>query len=138
MGHQIDKQREYLILFITIVALFVFNIFFLQLHTLGWVSACLGIICWGIQRAGAQITFSAMIFRRTPVKFYGTAIGIYSLLTGIGVFISSTISGYLAQTSYSSAFTFSGVFAFLALLLAVYMYRNDKSKLYDKQSFSES
>jgi len=131
MGYQIDKKREYQILFITILALLVFNIFFLQLESFGWISACLGIVCWGIQRAGAQITFSSMIFRRTPVKFYGTAIGIYSLLTGIGFFISSTISGYLAQTSFNLAFIFSGVFAFLALILALYMYYNDKSQIVD-------
>ena len=129
MGYQIDRKREYQILFVTIIALLVFNIFFLQLDNFGWISACLGIVCWGIQRAGAQITFSAMVFRRTPVKFYGTAIGIYSLITGIGFFISSSLCGYLAQTSYNLAFTFSGTFAFLALILALYMYRTDKSQI---------
>lgn len=125
MGYMIDKKKEYQILFLTITSLIWFNIFFLNLTYLGWTCACLGIICWGIQRVGAQITFSAMIFKRTPIKFYGTAIGIYSLLTGLGFFASSLISGYLAQTSFANVFILSGCLSMMALALAFYIYLND-------------
>ncbi len=126
MGYQIDNNKEYKILFITIIALLMFNMFSLQLDTLGWFGACIALICWGIQRAGAQITFSTMIFKRTPKKFYGTAIGIYSLVTGIGVFISSSISGYLAEHNFNHVFMFSSFFACMSLIFATYMCLNDK------------
>jgi hypothetical protein len=70
--------------------------------------AILGLMTWGIQRVGAQITFSAMIFRLIPEKFYGTAIGIYYVLSGIVSLLASSISGYLAGYSFNYVFFFSG------------------------------
>lgn len=122
MGYYVDKKKDYYVLFITILALFGFNVFFLQLQESSWIFASLGIVCWGIQRAGAQITFPAMIFKNTPVKYYGTAIGVYSLLSGLGVFISSMISGYLAQSTFIDVFILSGFFSLVALSLAIYMH----------------
>jgi MFS family permease len=125
MGYWVDKKKDYFIMFLTIISLFLFNLFYSNVSETSWVFAGFGLVCWGVQRAGAQITFSAMIFKRTSVKYYGTAIGVYSLLSGFGVFIASFISGYLAQTSFTYVFMLSGSFSLCALLLAFYMYKTD-------------
>ena len=118
IGYWVDKKKDYQVLIITILALLGFNIFSSQISGISWVLASLSLICWGIQRAGAQITFSALIFKNTPVKYYGSAIGLYSLLSGLGVFIASTISGHLAQSSFNNVFYFSGGISLCTLILA--------------------
>lgn len=127
IGMLIDRGKGNIVLVLTIIALVLFNILFYNLPLMPWIFAFLGLTCWGIQRAGAQIIFSAIIFKKTPVQYYGTTIGIYSLFSGIGVFIASAISGYLAQTSFSYAFILSGGFALSSLLLTLY-YNNKKDK----------
>jgi MFS family permease len=121
LGYWIDNKREILILLVTITALVLFNILFWNISTLPWVFACLGLVMWGVQRAGAQITFTAMIFKKLPKKYYGTAVGIYSVLSGTGFFIASLACGYLAQISFNYVFIFSGFFSFCALALAMLM-----------------
>lgn len=119
LGLAIDKGKDKQVLFITILALLGFNILFYNVIDGSWILVILGLICWGIQRTGAQITFSAMVFKNAPTKFYGTAIGIYSIISGLGVFIASGISGYLAQhISFASVFLLSGTFSLLSLLTA--------------------
>jgi len=121
MGYWIDKKKERSILLITIVGLFGFNMFFSKVAGISWFFASLGLICWGIQRAGAQITFISMIFKQTPVKYYGSAVGVFSLISGFGVFIASMISGRLAQLSFKYVFYLNGSLSFCTLLLAGYI-----------------
>ena len=71
-----------------------------------------------IQRTGAQIVFSFLIFKSVDKANYGTAIGIFYLVSGLGIMLSSFISGYLAKEHFSSVFMLSGVFSFLALGLS--------------------
>jgi MFS family permease len=108
LGIMIDRNKIKLTLFITIFALFFFNISFCLIDLAIFPFAILGLMTWGIQRVGAQITFSAMIFRLIPEKFYGTAIGIYYVLSGIVSLLASSISGYLAGYSFNYVFFFSG------------------------------
>jgi MFS family permease len=120
-----DKKKSYQVLFFTIAMLFAFNIFFYNVSLNPWLFACLGLTCWGCQRVSAQITFSAIIFKKAPVKYYGTTIGAYSLLSGAGVFVASIISGHLAQISFNYAFLFSGTISLFALAFAFYMFKRD-------------
>ncbi len=122
MGYLIDKGRDKHILILTIISLLGFNILFSQIVVLPWVFASLGLVLWGLQRAGAQITFTAIIFKNIPVSYYGSAVGVYSVISGIGVFIASMICGYLAQTSFNHIFIYSGIFSILSLSLVFYMY----------------
>jgi len=119
IGILIDIKRYNTILYCTIISLLSFNFLFYNLAWMPWVFACLGLICWGIQRTGAHIIFTNIIFNKTPTSYYGTTIGTYSLLNGLGTFIASMISGYLAEISFSYVFAFSGFFSFLALLLVI-------------------
>lgn len=127
MGYWIDKSKAKLILIITIVALLSFNIGFSYILAAPWIFASLGLVMWGIQRAGAQITFTAIIFKSIPVSCYGSAVGAYSVISGVGTFIASMICGYLAQKSFNYVFMFSGAFSILSLILARAYMRKQKA-----------
>lgn len=125
IGLLVDKRKEYAVLLLTITALLFFNILYYFLPFMPWMFACLGLMCWGVQRVGAQIIFSAMIFKSAPVQYYGTTIGTYSVLSGIGVFVASVISGHLAQISFSYVFILSGIFALCTLILILYFSKSE-------------
>ena len=127
MGYYLDKGNDYQILLITIVSLIGFNVFFFYIPYLPWLFASLGLIAWGVQRIGAQITFASIIFKNTPINYHGTAIGIFSFLSGLSAFISSLICGYLAQTSFTYIFIVSFIFSASSLLFALAYFRDDKS-----------
>ena len=128
MGYYVDKGKDHLILLITILSLLGFNLFFFNISYLPWVFASLGLVLWGAQRIGAQIAFAAVIFKKTPVNYYGTAIGIFSFLSGLSIFISSSICGYLAQTSFTYVFIVSAIFSIASLLfMMVYILRNKEA-----------
>ena len=118
IGKQIDKNNLKLILYITISALLIFNICFYQLTVLEWSFAIAGLVTWGIQRAGAQIVFAAFVFKSVNKANYGTAIGLFYILSGFATMISSFLCGYMANYNFSFVFAFSGFFALLALGLA--------------------
>jgi MFS family permease len=115
IGIEIDRGRLQRMLYITIGALGLFNVCFYHLSFALWPLSVLGLIGWGIQRAGAQIVFSALIFRSVQKAHYGTAIGIFYVTSGIGIMAASSLSGYLAKDHFSSVFVLSGTFALLAL-----------------------
>lgn len=119
IGRQIDKGLLKNVCYITISALVVFNVCFFQLGVFGWSAAIIGLFTWGIQRAGAQIVFSALVFKSVNKAYYGTAIGVYYIVSGFATMFSSFFCGYLAShDQFSSVFLFSGFFAFIALALA--------------------
>lgn len=123
LGFMIDKNKTKIVLFITIGALLVFNIFFYFLNLFPLLLASLGLMAWGVQRVGAQITFSAMIFQIIPDKSYGTAIGVYALLSGFGSFIASGICGHLTQYSFDYVFLFSGTISMICLIVTILLYK---------------
>jgi MFS family permease len=123
MGYIIDRGKYNQALLITIVGLLSFNIFFSTIAYMSWFFACLGLIAWGIQRVGAQVTFAALIFKEVPVNFYGTAIGAYSVISGVGTLIASLLCGYYAQQSFQFVFMLSGFFSICSLALAYYKFK---------------
>ncbi len=118
IGLQIDKGSLQRMLYTTIGALALFNLCFYCIGLSLWPLSVLGLIAWGVQRAGAQIVFSALIFKSVQKTHYGTAIGIFYVTSGIGIMAASSISGYLAKDHFSSVFVVSGTFSLLALGLA--------------------
>jgi len=119
IGKQIDKGLLKGVLYSTIVALFIFNICFFQLGTLGVAAAIVGLAAWGIQRAGAQLVFATLVFKSVDKAYYGTAIGIYYIVSGVATMLSSFFCGYLGSNEqFSSIFLFSGFFALLALIVS--------------------
>jgi MFS family permease len=115
----IDRKKSIMVLFITIVALFIFNILFYFIEYAPFLLGSLGLVAWGLQRVGAQISFSAMIFKNVPNRFYGTAIGVYSLLSGVGNILAASICGYFAGYSFEYVFLFSGTSSLACLIIAI-------------------
>ncbi len=131
IGSQVDKGSLKKIVYATIFALCFFNFCFYHLNIPGvgyiikgmdivnWTVAILGLCAWGIQRAGAQIVFSALIFKSVDKAFYGTAIGIFYIVSGFSTFLSSSACGYLAENGHFQwVFCLSGLFGCVALITA--------------------
>lgn len=121
LGMMIDRKMTKIVLFLTIFGMILFNLisYFIELNPLYMGS--LSLVAWGIQRVGAQITFTALIFQNISYRFYGTAIGVYSILTGVGNLVASSIAGHLAGTTFKYVFIYSGSFAILALILSIFL-----------------
>lgn len=115
IGNEIDKGNPGRILQVTVGSLLVFNICFYNIDLLGWSGAILGLITWGIQRTGAQIVFSSLVFKCVDKAHYGTAIGIFYIVSGFATMIASFLAGYMAKNSFESIFILSGLFASLTL-----------------------
>jgi MFS family permease len=118
MGREIDRGNFSKIVYLTIIALGIYSFTFWQIDLFGWCFAITGLIMWGIQRTGAQIVFSYLIFNSVSKENYGTAIGLFYIITGLGMMIASFISGYLAKHTFSAVFVYTGTFSLLALVAA--------------------
>ncbi len=118
MGHNIDRGHVKKVLYVTIGALCTFNLCFFHIHAVNWILAILGIVAWGVQRTGAQIVFASLVFQGVEKANYGTAIGLFYIVSGFGTMISSFICGYMAQNLFSWVFIFSGFFGFASLGLS--------------------
>lgn len=140
MGYFIDRGKDKIVLFITIGALLVFNILFYNIQAASdivldikagskifdielvpFLFCITGLISWGVQRAGAQITFSTMIFKKAPVELYGTSVGLFAIISGVGTFIASIVCGHLASQSFDYIFLVSGMSSCVTLLMAFWM-----------------
>jgi MFS family permease len=126
IGSQIDRGNSKNMLYLTISALAIFNLCFYQLHSLPWPLAVTGLAAWGVQRTGAQIVFSALVFQSLPTKQYGTGIGLFYITSGFSTMLASFLGGYLANYNFSLVFLFSGVSASLALIMALIMIQKNK------------
>lgn len=122
-GMMIDRKMTKIVLFTTISGLLAFNIFSYYISVNLMLLGSLSLIAWGIQRVGAQITFTAMIFQNISPRFYGTSVGVYSLLIGIGNLVASSISGKLASSSFSNIFIYSGTCSIICLILSIILIR---------------
>tara|TARA_B100000745_G_scaffold138918_1_gene90774 strand:+ start:6369 stop:7736 length:1368 start_codon:yes stop_codon:yes gene_type:complete len=81
---------------------------------------CLFIFFWGF--IYLEATLPSMISRFAPVTFKGTALGVYSTLQYLGVFVGGPTAGWLAQTyGFNSVFVFLAVISGLWLLVAATM-----------------
>lgn len=125
-GFVIDRGKHYHALIITILSLIMFNVAFLNMQLSPWILACLGITFWGIQRVGAQITFTVLLLKNIDKKFYGTAVGLFAVISGFGTFLSSLMSGYLADYDFNNVFIYSLIFAILSFLVAIKIIRDQK------------
>lgn len=119
IGWQIDTGHIKKIVYVVIGALALFNICFFQIDLMTWGFAIIGLIAWGIQRTGAQIAFSFLVFKNIEKIHYGTAIGIFYLVSGFATMLSSFMCGYFAKNYFSYVFILSGSFSFLALIFTM-------------------
>lgn len=84
----------------------------------------LGVILWGMHMAFSQSLLTTMVTDTAPEKLRGTAYGIFNLICGIGILISSVMAGVLWDRFGSSVTFFVGaiftLLAFISLLLTKY------------------
>jgi MFS family permease len=127
IGYFVDKNKNNLLITITIMSLLAFNIIFFFLSAGNMYMGTLGLLFWGIQRTSAQILFTSLIFKTIPKKFYGSVLGIYSVITGVSVLIASTIGGSLANYNFSYLFLQSGGMSVVALMYFFFVYRKNNA-----------
>lgn len=116
IGRQLDKGQLKRMLALTAISLALFNLCFFQIQSLNWTLAIMGLLSWGIQRASAQIVFAALVFNNVTKEHYGTAIGLYYIISGTATMLSSFFCGYIANQQMMGVFLFSGFFSLVALL----------------------
>jgi MFS family permease len=82
-----------------------------------WTMLGLGVALWGVHMGMTQGLLAAMVADTAPEDLRGTAYGLFNLLSGITMLVSSVIAGLLWD-ALGSAFTFYVGAGFAALTLA--------------------
>lgn len=121
LGVLIDKKLANVVFYITITSLLVFNVLFYSINEPSYLLASTGLLCWGIQRAGAQIVFSYFIAKNTPTKFIGSAVGVLAIVNASGLLIASSAAGFFASTSFDKVFICSATTTIATLIFSKFL-----------------
>ncbi len=82
----------------------------------GW-QVLAGAALWGLHMGATQGLLSALVVDRVPADLRGTALGLYSLITGGALLAASVLAGWLWTTiSPGATFIAGAIFAGLALV----------------------
>ncbi len=82
----------------------------------GW-QVLAGAALWGLHMGATQGLLSALVVDRVPADLRGTALGMYSLITGGALLAASVLAGWLWTTiSPGATFIAGAIFAGLALI----------------------
>jgi len=82
-----------------------------------WMGVILGVALWGIHMGMTQGLLAAMIAKTAPPDLRGTAFGIFSLVSGVGLLIASVGAGAIWE-SFGAEYTFyAGAVICLATLV---------------------
>ena len=82
----------------------------------GW-QVLAGAALWGLHMGATQGLLSALVVDRVPADLRGTALGLYSLITGGALLAASVLAGWLWTTiSPGATFIAGAIFAALALI----------------------
>ncbi len=81
-----------------------------------------GVIAWGLHLGATQGVLSAMVVDVVPETLRGTCLGIFYLVSGVGVLISSSVAGWIweqngSQDTYLASAICSGVALGLFVIL---------------------
>jgi MFS family permease len=82
-----------------------------------WAGIILGVALWGIHMGMTQGLLAAMIAKTAPADLRGTAYGIFSLVSGVGLLVASLGAGAIWET-FGAQYTFyAGAVICLATLV---------------------
>ena len=82
-----------------------------------WFGVLLGVAFWGVHMGMTQGLLAAMIAKTAPPDLRGTAFGIFSLVSGVGLLIASVGAGAIWET-FGAEYTFyAGAVICLATLV---------------------
>jgi MFS family permease len=85
------------------------------------ITMMLGVALWGLHMGFSQGVLASLVADKAPEKLKGTAFGIFNLVSGICMLISSVLAGWLWQSIGSdSTFLMGALFAITALLLLIF------------------
>lgn len=70
-----------------------------------WLGVILGVALWGVHMGMTQGLLAAMIAKTAPPDLRGTAFGIFSLVSGVGLLIASVGAGAIWET-FGAEYTF--------------------------------
>jgi predicted MFS family arabinose efflux permease len=82
-----------------------------------WSHVILGVALWGLHMGMTQGLLAAMVADTAPPSLRGTAFGVFNLMSGIAMLVSSGLAGWLWDTLGAAA-TFHAGAAFCVLTLA--------------------
>lgn len=122
LGKLLDRKQIKTAGHITILSFIAFNIVFYTLPGFAnnlaiFTYVFLGLALWGIQRAGAQVVFCNMVYNSAPTDCKGTAVGLFSCLSGLGTFLSAFFCGQVATIQLEYAFIISGIFSLMSFVI---------------------
>ncbi len=82
-----------------------------------WVGILCGVALWGVHMGMTQGLMAAMIAKTAPADLRGTAFGIFSMVSGIGLLIASLGAGVIWEV-WGSEYTFltGALFCFMTLV----------------------
>ncbi len=114
-----DRGRQRTLLSAGLLALIVADVILASATSIALVLA--GTAVWGVHMGLTQGVLAAMVAETAPAEMYGTAFGLFNLVSGIALLIASALAGWLwgafgpTATFYVGA-AFTGI-ALLGLLL---------------------
>lgn len=113
-GKLSDRMNRQLLLALGLVVLIVSDLFLaVNGH---WGFALIGVVLWGVHMGMTQGLFSAMVADAAPSDLRGTAYGMFNLVSGAALLLSSVIAGALWE-GFGPAFTFYAGAGFCLLTL---------------------
>ena len=84
-----------------------------------WAGIILGVALWGIHMGMTQGLLAAMIAKTAPADLRGTAYGMFSLVSGVGLLVASLGAGAIWET-FGAQYTFYAG-AVICLVTLVYL-----------------
>ena len=115
-GRLSDSTSHRRLLQMGLVVLIVADLVLALSHS--WVGIIVGVALWGVHMGMTQGLLNTMIAHAAPADLRGTAFGLFSLLSGLGLLIASLGAGLLWDIWGSAATFFAGaVICVLTLIL---------------------
>lgn len=120
IGKMCDKGKSDRAMIVSVLSLILFCFLFNFVHIHLIVVPLVSLALWGAQRVSSQITFTSMIANNVKKENIGMYIGVFSILSGLGTFLSSYIAGFVANSGGNFLFmpAMSGLSCFFLFLFA--------------------
>jgi MFS family permease len=109
-----DRGRQRPLLLAGMLALIVADVILANAASVAHVLA--GTAVWGVHMGLTQGVLAALVAETAPSEMYGTAFGLFNLVSGIALLIASALAGWL-WTAFGPTTTFYAGAAFTVLAL---------------------
>lgn len=86
-----------------------------------WIGIILGVALWGVHMGMTQGLLAAMVAKTAPTDLRGTAFGIFSLVSGVGLLIASVSAGAIWEM-FGAQYTFYAG-AVICLVTLAYLHK---------------